>query len=58
LTEVRFETALRLMSDPTLRVIDVAYELGYTDASNFTRAFRSWTGLTPLEFRRRRERKP
>ncbi|OWK23364.1 hypothetical protein AJ87_36895 [Rhizobium yanglingense] len=47
LAEVRFETALRLMSDPSVRVIDVAYELGYTDPANFTRAFRHWTGLKP-----------
>ncbi|SCW61586.1 Helix-turn-helix domain-containing protein [Rhizobium mongolense subsp. loessense] len=52
LAEVRFETALRLMSDPSVRVIDVAYELGYSDPANFTRAFRHWTGLKPSEFRR------
>lgn len=52
LAEVRFEAALRLLSDPNIRVIDVAYELGYTDPANFTRAFRQWTGQRPSEFRR------
>jgi AraC-like DNA-binding protein len=50
LAEVRFEAALRLMDDPSLRVIDVACELGYNDPSNFTRAFRRWTGVSPEGF--------
>lgn len=54
LAEVRFEAALALLNDPKLRVIDIAHELGYRDPSNFTRAFRYWTGTTPQEFRRRR----
>jgi AraC-like DNA-binding protein len=54
LSQVRFETALRLMRDPDLRMVEIAFELGYTDPSNFTRAFRGWTGLTPKDFRRLR----
>lgn len=33
---------------------ETAYELGYSDPAHFTRAFRSWTGKTPREWRRRR----
>src|SRR5262245_50689880 len=51
LTRVRFEAALRLLDDPARRVVDIAYELGYTDPSNFARAFRSWTGVAPSRFR-------
>jgi AraC-like DNA-binding protein len=59
LADVRFEAALRMINDPRLSVIDIAYDLGYTDPSNFTRAFRHWTGVTPSEFRkRRREHRP
>jgi AraC-like DNA-binding protein len=50
--EARFETASTLLRDPDVRVIDVSAELGYTDAANFTRAFRRWAGVSPLEFRR------
>ncbi|APT35035.1 hypothetical protein MCBMB27_05744 (plasmid) [Methylobacterium phyllosphaerae] len=30
----------------------IALELGYTDASHFTRAYLEWTGLTPSQWRR------
>lgn len=52
LSRVRYETALRLLEDPDQRVIDIACELGYTDSSNFTRAFRSWTGVAPSYYRK------
>jgi len=28
-------------------VTDVAYLLGYSDSSNFTRAYKRWTGKSP-----------
>lgn len=34
-----------------LSVDQVAEQLGYSDAANFTRAFRRWTGKTPRQFR-------
>jgi AraC-like DNA-binding protein len=32
-------------------IVEIAYALGYTDASNFTRAFRNQTGVSPQAFR-------
>jgi AraC-like DNA-binding protein len=55
MAEVRFERASRLISDPNVKIIDVAGELGYSDSANFTRAFRQWTGVSPSDFRRLRE---
>jgi AraC-like DNA-binding protein len=49
--QARFEVAVRLLQDPTIQLIDIALELGYTDAANFTRAFRRWTGGAPRQFR-------
>lgn len=52
LAHVRFETALKMMGDPGLGVFDIAEELGYADPTNFTRAFRRWTGMSPTKYRR------
>lgn len=48
---VRRELALRLMSRTRLTVAEVAYKLGYQDPTAFQRAFRNWTGTTPLAHR-------
>jgi AraC-like DNA-binding protein len=50
--EARFEAASRLLRDSATRITDVSFELGYTDAANFTRAFHRWSGASPQDFRR------
>lgn len=45
--------ACQLLDDPAASVEAVAAEVGYSDVSNFTRAFRRWTGMTPAAYRRR-----
>jgi AraC-like DNA-binding protein len=47
----RLALARKLLEDRTTAVIDIAQELGYSDAANFTRAFRKWTGLAPSAYR-------
>jgi len=49
---VRSELAASLLQEPHVGTADVAYLLGYSDLAAFHRAFRRWTGKTPLEFRR------
>lgn len=47
----RLTLARKLLDDRGIAVIDIAQELGYSDAANFTRAFRKWTGLAPSVYR-------
>ena len=56
--EARHARSLALLDDPTMTITQVAHELGYTDASNFTRAFRRDMGMTPADFRHQPERSP
>ena len=44
--------AVQLLERADYSLTQIAYQLGYTDQANFTRAFRRWTGLPPGVFRR------
>ncbi|HEY1066044.1 MAG TPA: AraC family transcriptional regulator [Pirellulales bacterium] len=50
----RIAAASRMLLESDQSVADVAHACGFYDHSAFTRAFRSATGATPSEFRRRR----
>jgi AraC-like DNA-binding protein len=48
---IRHEKACALLRAGSLSVTQVAYQLGYKDAANFTRAFRRESGVTPSHYR-------
>ena len=50
---VRSERACALLRDGRLPVTQIAYQLGYRDSANFSRAFRRELGVTPSDYRRR-----
>jgi AraC-like DNA-binding protein len=52
LAEQRRDTAIRLLRSQALSLDEVAERLGYSDTSNFRRAFRRWTGMSPAAYRR------
>jgi AraC-like DNA-binding protein len=49
--DVEFSLAHQLLSHSDTAILDIAFKLGYSDASAFTRAFRRWTGITPGQWR-------
>lgn len=49
----RLEAATEMLATPNLKIIDIAYSLGYEDPSHFSRAFRRLVGQSPREFRTR-----
>lgn len=52
LTAVRRERAMELMARSHLDNSAIAQTLGFEDASAFSRAFKSWTGRSPREYKR------
>jgi AraC-like DNA-binding protein len=51
LTNLRFQEARRLLLDTDMPIREVTARVGYTDVSNFARAFRRVAGISPADLR-------
>ncbi len=54
--DVRRMLATEWVQTTDMKIAEIAASLGYTSSSNFTRAFRAWTGYSPGDFRRTKAR--
>ena len=54
--ETRRRFALDYLKDRKNTLTQIAFLLGYSEVSAFNRAFKRWTGSTPLDYRRRTTR--
>lgn len=54
--QVRRESCLHQLRNPSSNLDDIAHRLGYTDRANFSRAFRRWSGTSPARYRREADR--
>lgn len=51
LTNERIRQAKRLLRDPSVRLYDICYRVGYLSPSYFSKLFKKQTGLPPGEYR-------
>jgi AraC-like DNA-binding protein len=51
LEDAHRDMAEKLLLQPELSLTDICYLLGFSDQSNFTKAFKRWTGKTPASYR-------
>lgn len=52
LVRSRLRHAARLLSDDTRSITETAFDVGFSDLSNFVRTFRRAAGVSPRDFRR------
>jgi AraC-like DNA-binding protein len=52
LDEVRADLSKNYLMHSQMSIDQIAYVLGYTETTNFRRAFKGWLGVSPTEFRR------
>ncbi len=49
--EMQFEVGRQLLENTAMSVTQIAFVLGYSEVSAFSRAFRRWSGTSPLAWR-------
>lgn len=50
--DIREQQARHMLRQHALTIDQIALQLGYSDASNFSKAFKTWTGMSPSAYRR------
>jgi len=50
---LRRDAAIEYLARPDMTLLDIADQLGFSEASTFHRAFKKWTGVAPGEYRQR-----
>ncbi|MFE6077974.1 helix-turn-helix domain-containing protein [Paenibacillus sp. NPDC057886] len=56
LTKYRFSMAKKWLDESELTVKDIAARLRYNNPQNFIRSFRKWEGITPGQYRERKQK--
>ncbi|MFA6856200.1 MAG: helix-turn-helix domain-containing protein [Treponema sp.] len=49
--QVRMNRAEQLLEDPSVQIQQIAEQLGYNDSNYFSKAFRTYTGISPTDYR-------
>lgn len=51
--KARYRRACQLLADRTMSVEAIAFTMGFAEPSSFSRAFKRWSGMGSLEYRRK-----
>jgi two-component system response regulator YesN len=51
LNYIRIEMSKKLLSDPSIAIVDISNLVGFEDQSYFSKVFKKMTGLSPKKFR-------
>jgi AraC-like DNA-binding protein len=52
LNQIRQDLALQYVGDQDTNMTEIAFLLGFSESSAFSRAFKRWTGVSPSEYRK------
>jgi two-component system response regulator YesN len=52
LTQVRIKQAIRMLHDPTMKIYEIADQVGYSSQHYFSSAFKKVLGVSPIEYRK------
>ncbi|MFD2442873.1 helix-turn-helix domain-containing protein [Bacillus sp. CGMCC 1.16607] len=53
ISEMRIHKALKLLEDMELSMTDITYEIGFNNPVSFSKIFKTLTGLSPLQYRKK-----
>lgn len=56
LLKIRMEKACEMLEDIQYKSYDIAYYIGYDNPKNFSRAFKAYFGVTPMDYRKSKTR--
>ena len=55
LLNLRLRKAEELLRDPTMNITEVAFACGFNDSNHFSRSFKTFSGVSPREYKKTRE---
>lgn len=51
LNELRIQEAMKLLKNTNKRVVDICFESGFKNVNHFNRTFKSYSGISPMQYR-------